>query len=101
MKRSALAGEGHPGALVEPTGGRVVLGGPDGDTLISVRTGDVEHMKDQGEADSRALCGGMHEHHRDVQERRVEFTRAVIGPPRLGQRHAHDARSQCHERQGI
>jgi hypothetical protein len=52
MKRSALAGEGHPGALVEPAGGRVVLSGPDGDTLISVRTGDVEDMKDQGKADS-------------------------------------------------
>ena len=84
MKRSTLAGEGHPGALVEPAGGRVVPGGPDGDTLISVRTSDLEDMEDQGEADARPLLGGMHEHHRDVQERRVGFARAVIESSRLG-----------------
>lgn len=52
MKGSALAGKDHPGALVEPAGGRVVLSCPDSDTLISVQTGDVEDMKDQGKADS-------------------------------------------------
>jgi hypothetical protein len=58
-------------------------------------------MKEQRVADSRALRSGVYEHHRDVQQRRIELTGAAVEAPRLGQRHAHDTWSQRDERQGI
>jgi len=100
-KRSAPAGEGHPGALIELAGGRVLPGGPDADAPVAQRAGDVEQMKDKGETNSCALLDGTHEHHREVQERGIGLADAVVEPSGLGQRHAHDARSQRYERQGI
>lgn len=100
-KRSSLAGEGHPGTLVEPAGGAILLGGPDADTFIAQRARDPEDVKDQGQPDSCALRIGTHEDHRDVQERWIEFPRAIVEPSRLGQRHAYDAWSQRDERQSV
>jgi hypothetical protein len=47
------------------------------------------------------LCGGLHENHRDVHKRWVEFAGTVVEPSGLGQRHADDLQSQRYERQGI
>ena len=100
-KGSALAGEGHPGSLVEPASGNVLPGRPDSDTPVADRARDVEDVKDEGEPDSCALRGGTHEYHRDVQERWIGVACAVVEPSRLGQRHAYDVWSRRYKRQSV
>ncbi len=55
-------------------------------------------MYDKRKSDSFALCSGTNENHRDVQERRIEVSCAVIEPSGLGERHANDLWAKRDER---
>jgi hypothetical protein len=54
-------------------------------------------MEDKGTADPRALRSGVHEDHRDMQQRRIESSLTVSATARLGERHADDFWSKRHE----
>jgi hypothetical protein len=96
-----FSGQGHPGSLVKPASWFVLSGRPDSDPLTAHRARYVENVEEQREPNSGALRSGTHEHHRDVEERRIQPARSIVESSGLCQRHAYDSCSRRYKRQCI